>query len=69
MYKLSKENIEKLEGALNYYIREVSEWEDYEIAKQSISITDNILRILERYSGNNEKVYNFNTANYTSDGK
>lgn len=64
MYQLSQENIKKLEGALNYYIGEVSEWEDYEIDKQSISITDNILRILERYSGNND-----NASTYTSDGR
>ena len=71
MYKLSNENVEKLVGALDYYIEKVSSLEDNETAKQNIFITDDILRILERYSGNDEKIRNFNavTTTYTSDGK
>ena len=56
MYKLSNENVEKLVGALDYYIEKVSSLEDNETAKQNIFITDDILRILERYSGNDEKI-------------
>ena len=64
MYQLNQENIEKLVNALDYYIEKVSDLEDYEVAKQNILITDNILKILERYSGNND-----NTLTYTSDGR
>ena len=71
MYKLSNENVEKLVGALDYYIEKVSDLENYEVAKQNMFITGDILRILERYSGNDEKRYNFNTVNYanTTDDK
>lgn len=64
MYQLNQENIEKLVNALDYYIEKVSDLEDYDVAKQNIFITDNILRILERYSGNNDS-----TLTYTSDGR
>lgn len=50
MYKLSCENVEKLEGVLDYYIEKISDLEDYEVAKQNIFIVKNIIRILDRFS-------------------
>lgn len=74
MYQLNQENTQKLEKLLNYYVDEGMDVfakntiVDYKNNEYAIRMVDNIARILERFSGNKEKPYDYTTT-YTSDGR